>query len=107
MTSASQASWLWRHYDVNGFVVDTVKVLLEELDDVLAELSSALEDSGRDSNLADALGARFVLRPDAGVLEYTQRLPVEWKAFNQLPNFEELELQRKPVVARLKDNVER
>ena len=44
------------------------------------------------SSPTKSLTPSIILRPDIGFIEYSQKLPIDWNGFNELPKFEQLQL---------------
>ncbi|XP_067004188.2 uncharacterized protein [Anabrus simplex] len=76
--------WIWKYYQITNQVLSGLSDVLEQSDTYLvAALVGVDSDYERDSK------TDLVFRPDLGLIEYAQELPVEWNGFNELPKFEQ------------------
>lgn len=85
-----QAKWLWQHYNLSDHIKVHVHSWIENLDKILLELLNALDMDIRSPTLS--LTPSIKLDPDIGLIEYSQKLPIEWNGFNELPKFKQLHL---------------
>ncbi|PSN46112.1 hypothetical protein C0J52_17248 [Blattella germanica] len=85
-----KAKWVWQHYKLGDLMKDQVHNWIENLDKVLLELLNALDMDA--SSPTKSLTPSITLRPDIGLIEYSQKLPIDWHGFNELPKFEQLQL---------------
>nr|CAD7460027.1 unnamed protein product [Timema tahoe] len=88
---AGHAKWVWHYYEMSDQVKLSLHRFVSNIDSVLLNLIGAL-DVGTLSTLPGA--PTLLLRPDAGLLEYAQPLPVEWRGFDEVPRFGEGPLSR-------------
>jgi hypothetical protein len=85
-----QAKWLWQHYKLSDHIKMQVHSWIENLDKILLRLLNAIDMDIRSPT--KSLTPSITLHPDIGLIEYSQKLPVEWNGFNELPKFEQLHL---------------
>lgn len=85
-----QAKWFWQHYKLSEHIKMQVHSWIENLDKILLRLLNAIDMDIRSPT--KSLTPSITLRPDIGLIEYSQKLPIEWNGFNELPKFEQLHL---------------
>jgi hypothetical protein len=81
---------MWQHYKLNENIKAQVHSWIENLDKVLLRLLNAIDMDARSPT--KSLTPSISLHPDIGLIEYSQKLPIEWNGFNELPKFEQLQL---------------
>ncbi|PNF19502.1 hypothetical protein B7P43_G02340 [Cryptotermes secundus] len=85
-----KAKWVWQHYRLNENIKAQVHSWIENLDKILLRLLNAIDMDARSPT--KSLTPNITLHPDIGLIEYSQKLPIEWNCFNELPKFEQLQL---------------
>jgi len=85
-----QANWLWQYYKLSENIKMQVHSWTENLDKILLRLLNAIDMDIRSPT--KSLTPSITLHPDIGLIEYSQKLPIEWNGFNELPKFELLHL---------------
>ena len=85
-----QAKWFWQHYKLSDHITMQVHSWIENLDKSLLRLLNAIDMDVRSPT--KSLTPSITLHPDIGLIEYSQKLPIEWNGFNELPKFEQLHL---------------
>lgn len=81
---------MWQHYKLNESIKAQVHSWIENLDKILLRLLNAIDMDARSPT--KSLTPSIILHPDIGLIEYSQKLPIEWNGFNELPKFEQLQL---------------
>jgi hypothetical protein len=81
---------VWQHYKLNENIKAQVHSWIENLDKILLRLLNAIDMDARSPT--KSLTPSITLHPDIGLIEYSQKLPIEWNCFNELPKFEQLQL---------------
>jgi hypothetical protein len=85
-----QAKWVWQNYKLNEYIKAQVHSWIENLDKILLRLLNAIDMDARSPT--KSLTPSITFHPDIGLIEYSQKLPIEWNGFNELPKFEQLQL---------------
>ena len=85
-----QAKWLWQYYKLSEHIKMQVHSWTENLDKILLRLLNAIDMDIRSPT--KSLTPSITVHPDVGLIEYSQKLPIEWNGFNELPKFEQLHL---------------
>jgi hypothetical protein len=85
-----QVEWVWQHYELSDYLKAQMHSWFENLDKILLRLLSAIDMDTRSPT--KSLIPSITLHPDIGLIEYSQKLPIEWNGFNELPKFEQLRL---------------
>jgi len=85
-----QARWLWQHYKLSEHIKMQIHSWIENLDKILLRLLNAIDMDIRSPT--KSLTPSIILHSDIGLIEYSQKLPIEWNGFNELPKFEQLYL---------------
>jgi hypothetical protein len=85
-----QAKWLWKYYNLSDNIKMQVHSWIENLDKILLRLLNAIDMDVRSPT--KSFTPSIKLHPDIGLIEYSQKLPIGWNGFNELPKFEQLHL---------------
>lgn len=85
-----KARWMWEHYELSNHIKNQIHSWIENLDKLLLRLLNAIDMDA--SSPTKSLTPSITLRPDIGLVEYSQKLPIDWHGFNELPKFEQLQL---------------
>lgn len=85
-----QAKWVFKYYKLSDYLKAHVHSWIENLDKILLRLLNAIDMDARSPT--KSLTPSITLHPDIGLIEYSQKLPIEWNGFNELPKFEQLQL---------------
>lgn len=85
-----QAKWAWQYYKLSDYIKAQVHSWIENLDKILLRLLNSIDMDA--SSPTRSLTPSITLHPDIGLIEYSQKLPIEWNGFNELPKFEQLQL---------------
>ncbi|KAK4871612.1 hypothetical protein RN001_015736 [Aquatica leii] len=75
--------WIWNHHNLTTVIKSQIHQYASNFDSYLVSIikfnNSNFENIFQSSN--------YIFRPDIGMIEVTQPLPVEWDAFDSLPEF--------------------
>jgi hypothetical protein len=85
-----QVKWMWQFYKLSDYLKAQVHSWIENLDKILLRLLNAVNMDTRPPT--KSLIPSITLNPNIGLIEYSQKLPIEWNGFNELPKFEQLQL---------------
>ncbi|XP_017783637.1 PREDICTED: uncharacterized protein LOC108567594 [Nicrophorus vespilloides] len=84
--------WIWNYHNMTEGLKHFVHSISNDINDVLSfiELDDKSGDFDNPFEQTD-----YVIRPEIGLIEISQPLPVEWEAFNKAPAFEQHPLYQK------------
>ncbi|KAF5303408.1 hypothetical protein FQR65_LT08250 [Abscondita terminalis] len=99
-TFSHRILWIWNHHNLTDLMKNQVHQYVSNFDSYLVSIVTYNSSSTSDfENFFQS--SNYIFRPDIGIIEITQPLPVEWDTFDSLPQF-----HQHPLYDKIKEKAE-